>query len=172
MASSRRYELDYFTATILEWKFLLSNDQYKDIIIGSMRHFVENKKVMMHAFVIMNKHMHFPWYVIHPHKRENVQRDMLKFTSQMIIKDLRNNNTDRLQKFYVGAKDRKYQVWERNPLTVPVWSEEVLKQKLRYIHNNPVRARLCELPEDYKYSTAALYAGGVDIFGFIIPCYF
>jgi putative transposase len=71
----------------------------------------------------------------------------------------------------VGARDRKYQIWERNPLSVPLWSESVLKQKLEYLHNNPVRAGLCTLPEQYKYSTASIYNSGEDIFGFVTPIY-
>ena len=32
----------------------------------------------------------------------------------------------------------------KNALTVDLWSEKVLIQKLRYIHENPVRAGLCK----------------------------
>ena len=172
MASSRRYEADYFTATILEWKHLLANDRFKDIIVGSMRHMVEKKRAMIHAFVIMNNHMHLIWQILHPHIREDVQRDMLKFVSQTIIRELKDNSPAELADYYVGAKDRKYQIWERNPLSIPLWSEGVVKQKLAYLHNNPVRAGLCEHPENYKYSTASLYMGGEDLFGFIMPFYF
>ncbi len=30
-------------------------------------------------------------------------------------------------------------------------------QKMDYIHNNPVRAGLCKVPEEYKYSSAEHY---------------
>jgi len=140
MASGRRYEMSFFTATILEWKPLLANDRYKDIITGSMRYMVSNSKAQIHAFAIMNNHMHILWSILHPYQREDVQRDLLKFTAQTMVNDLRTNNPALLANYYVGLKDRKYQVWERNPLSVPVWSEEVLKQKLHYIHNNPVKA--------------------------------
>jgi putative transposase len=171
MASSRRYECDYFTATILEWKHLLSNDLFKDIIEDSFRFLVREERVMIHAFVIMNNHMHVIWHILHPHQRDDVQRDMQKFTSQMMLKQMRNNYTELLPDFYVGARDRKYQIWERNPLSVPLWSEAVLKQKLEYLHNNRVRAGLCTLPEQYKYSTASIYNSGEDIFGFVTPIY-
>ena len=62
-----------------------------------------------------------------------------------------------LNELLVNAKDRKHQVWERNSLGVPLWSQEVFLQKLEYIHNNPVRAGLCRYPEDYKYSSARFY---------------
>jgi putative transposase len=171
MASSRRYEADYFTATVLEWKSLLTDDRFKDIIVGSLRHMAERKRTMVHAFVIMNNHIHVIWHILHPHTREEVQRDMLKFTAQTIIRELRNEPAV-LQQYYVGARDRKYQVWERNPLAVPLWTEDVVKQKLAYLHNNPVRAGFCVYAEDYKYSTASLYSSGEDKFGFIEPFYF
>jgi hypothetical protein len=57
----------------------------------------------------------------------------------------------------VNAKDRKHQVWECNSLNIPLWSPEVFWQKLDYIHNNPVKAGLCRLAEDYKYSSERFY---------------
>lgn len=62
-----------------------------------------------------------------------------------------------LNELLVNAKDRKYQVWERNSLAVPLWKPEVFEQKLDYIHNNPVTAGICQYPEDYKYSSARFY---------------
>ena len=172
MPSARTYDVTFFTSTVLEWKFLLTNDEYKDIIIDSLRYLTEQKRIMVHAFVIMNNHLHLLWHVLHPNAKDDVQRDFQKFTAQMIIKDLRNNNPQLLQDFYVGARDRKYQIWERNPLSIGIWSEDVLRQKLAYIHNNPIRAALCTNPEDYKYSTAGLYKGDLMAWEFITPLYF
>ncbi len=67
---------------------------------------------------------------------------MLKFIAQTIIRELRANNPGELTNYYVGAIDRKYQVGQRNPLSIPLWSEDVVKQKFTYLHNNPVRAGL------------------------------
>jgi putative transposase len=59
----------------------------------------------------------------------------------------------------VNAKDRKYQIWERNPLSIDIYSRDVLLQKLDYIHNNPLQDKwkLCDKPEDYRFSSAAYY---------------
>ena len=72
-----------------------------------------------------------------------------------------------LKDYFVNAKDRQYQFWERNALSVEIWSEKVLIQKLRYIHENPVRAGLCIYPGDYKYSSALFYKTGIDNWGFL-----
>ncbi|GAB4128239.1 MAG: hypothetical protein OHK0045_15290 [Raineya sp.] len=42
--------------------------------------------------------------------------------------------------------------WERNPLSIELRSQEAFQQKLNYIHNNPLKANTCVLPEEYKYS--------------------
>jgi REP element-mobilizing transposase RayT len=167
LAALHKYELSFFTATILEWKHLLINDTYKDIITGSLKFLVADKRINVNAFVIMSNHMHLLWHIKHPHTTEAVQRDFLRYTAQMMLKDLRNDHPELQEQFRVNAKDRKYQVWERNALSVPIWTEKVLLQKLHYIHNNPVKAGLCTHPCDYKYSSAAFYEGAVDDFGFL-----
>jgi hypothetical protein len=78
----------------------------------------------------------------------------------MIIKYLRNNHKKVLEKFRVKASDRKYEIWERNALSVSLWTQVIFKQKLDYIHANPVVAGLCHFPEEYKYSSAAFYQKG------------
>ena len=105
--------------------------------------------------------------ILHGHKKENVQRDFLKFTSQTIMRDLEINHQQILEVFKVDAKDRKYQVWQRNPLSIDLWTQEVFKQKMEYIHNNPVTAQICIYPEQYKYSSAKFYETGEDEFGFL-----
>ena len=50
---------------------------------------------------------------------------------------MKENNDKELLKFEVNDSDRTYQFWERNPLSVEIYSKEIAEQKLRYIHNNP-----------------------------------
>ena len=48
----------YFTSTIYEWKPVLANDMYKDIIIESLQFLVDKKRIELNAFVIMDNHIH------------------------------------------------------------------------------------------------------------------
>lgn len=153
---SKQYP-EYITITCLEWKHLLDNDMHKDIIMNSLNFLVREARATIYAFVVMSNHLHLIWQCVGDHHRENVQRDFLRFTSQQIIKLLRNDHSPILTELEVDAKDRKHQVWERNSLSIPLWSTAVFNQKLEYIHLNPVRAGLCTYPEDYKYSSARFY---------------
>jgi REP element-mobilizing transposase RayT len=115
----------------------------------------------------MSNHIHLIWQIQPGHTKENVQRDFLKYTSQTIIRDLELNHHEVLKVFAVNAKDRKYQIWQRNPLSIDLWTKKVYIQKMEYIHNNSVTAGLCICPELYKYSSAKFYEKGEDEFGML-----
>ena len=157
----------FFTATNLEWKKLLQTDKYKDIVIESMRYLVKQKRVIIYGFVIMPNHIHLIWQLQAGQKRENIQRDFLKHIAQTIKEDMLLNNPGDLKAYLVNAKDRKYQFWERNALSVEIWSEKVFMQKLNYMHENPLRAGLCKYYLEYKYSSAMFYHTGIDNWGFL-----
>ena len=139
----------FFTATNLEWKKLLQPDKYKDIVISSMRFLVKDKRAKIFAFVIMGNHIHLIWQMMPDNDPEAVQRDFLKYTAQRIKKDLQKNYPAVLAYFKVDAKDREYQFWERNALSVELRSHPVFIQKLDYIHWNPVRAGMCTRSEEH-----------------------
>ena len=161
------HHIHFFTATILEWNHLLKEDVYKHIIIDSLNYLVANKRVRVFGFVFMSNHIHLLWRIQDGHLREDVQRDFLRFTSQQMLKALRNSENKLMQSFYVGAKDRKYQIWERNSLSIELWTEDVFLQKLEYIHQNPVRANLGFLPAEYYYSSALFYLTEKNSFQFL-----
>jgi len=165
------HHAQFFTATILEWKPLLKDDEFKDIVMNSLRYLKNEGSIKVYGFVIMPNHVHLIWQIQDGYKREHIQLRLLKFTGQQMKFKLKDGNDHRLENYRVNAKDRQYQFWERNSLSVDLWTPAVFMQKLEYIHNNPLQEKwqLCELPEDYKYSSARFYATGSDEFDLITP---
>ncbi len=159
---------EFITVTCLEWKHILKEERFKNIIITSLSFLSKEKRINVYGFVIMSNHFHLIWQMIGDHKREEVQRDFLKYTGQQILKHLRNENFELQKELLVQAKDRKYQVWQRNSLGVPLWSSVVFNQKLEYIHYNPVKAGLCKYPEDYRYSSARFYERNENDWDFLV----
>ena len=95
--------------------------------------------------------------MIYEHKPDAVQRDFLKYTAQQIKFHLQKNNPELLERAKAKAKDRTYQIWKRNALSIDIYSEEVMLQNLNYIHLNPAKAGLVTMPEQYYYSSASFY---------------
>jgi REP element-mobilizing transposase RayT len=161
--------IQFFTATILLWQKLLKQDKYKQIIIDSLDFLVKEQRVKIYGFVIMSNHIHIIWQGTTLFSLKNTQLSFLKFTAQQIKFDLEKHHPDVLPYFLVETKDRKYQFWERNALSIDIMSSEVFIQKLNYIHKNPVRAQLCELETDYKYSSAKYFMNEHHDFNFLEP---
>lgn len=163
------YHPQFFTATILEWKCLLEQDGFKNIIIESLQFLHKEQSVIIYAFVIMPNHIHLIWQIQDGFERDKIQMRFLKYTAQQMKFRMKDNNDPNLQNYKVKAKDREYQFWERNSLGIDLWTEKVFIQKLDYIHNNPVQPKwkLVIHPEDYKYSSAKFYHTGIDDFGFL-----
>jgi hypothetical protein len=131
---------------------------------------VRKEQLTVYAFVIMPNHFHAIWQLHDGVDRAVFQRDFLKFTARSILKFMKMNNDAILNKLSVDDADRKFQVWERNSLSLDIYSENFFFQKLKYIHNNPIQEkwRLAELPEDYYYSSAKFYLTGINDFEFLM----
>jgi len=159
----------FFTATILEWKLLLKDDTFKDIIINSLLFLKNEKSIVVYAYVIMPNHIHLIWHIQDGFTKEKIQQRFLKFTGQQLKFELAKTDPAQLIKYKVNAKDREYQIWERNSLSIDLWTEAVFMQKLDYIHNNPLQEKwnLAKHPDDYKYSSANFYETGIDDLGLL-----
>ena len=118
----------------------------------------------------MKNHIHLIWQTLPDSTPEMIQASFMKFTARKIKLDLVQQHPLVLEKFRVNAKDREYQFWERNPLSIDLFTNHVFMQKLEYIHWNPVKAGLCFLPEEYYYSSAKFYHTGIDNFGMLTHC--
>jgi putative transposase len=164
------HPIEFFTATNLNWLPVLANDFHKQILMEAFRRRVGTNELTVYAFVIMPNHFHIIWQVHNSIDRSSFQRDLMKFTARSMLMFMRMNDDTMLEKLIVNAKDRKYQIWERNSLSIPLYTDKVFMQKLDYIHNNPLQEKwqLSKAPEEYLYSSAKFYENGSgDDFGLL-----
>ena len=163
------YWPQFYTATCYEWLPLLDNDKYKNIIVGSLQYLVTNKRIELNAFAIMNNHIHLILQTLPDYEPSSIQLSFMKYTAQQIKFELLKDAPDLSKKCKVNKGDREYQIWKREPLGIDLFTEAVFIQKLNYIHNNPVKHpwKLCQFPEQYKYSSASFYENGKDDYNFL-----
>ncbi len=94
-------------------------------------------------------------------------RDFKKFTSKKIIQTIIEEPESRrewlleyFQKVCEHLKrEQQYKVWQDGYHAEIVETNWFIKQKVDYIHNNPVKEKTVSLPEDYYFSSARNYAG-------------
>ena len=160
--------LAYFvTATLSEFVKLLDEEGYARIIVRKLDFYREKFGFKLLAYVVMPQHIHL---VLQPGSRGNISdimRDFKKRTAKEIVDRLKEEKrTDVLNVFAEAAKryhpneKREYQVWEDRFDDVAVYSGKVLRTKIEYIHNNPMKAGLTDSQDAFLFSSARNYHAG------------
>lgn len=155
----------FVTFSVVGWINVFSREVYKEIITESLRYCIDQKGLKLHAWVIMTNHIHL---IISSEitKLEDVVRDMKKFTSKQIIKAITKNPEESRKEWMLnifsyagtGNKNNKdYQFWKQDYHPVELTTNEMLLQRLGYLHENPVRSGLVWEAWHYKYSSAIDY---------------
>lgn len=64
-----------------------------------------------------------------------------------------------IKSFCVQCKKKhsQHQVWESGNHPIDLYIPRVIRQKLRYVHYNPVEDKIVAKPKKYLYSSAANY---------------
>ena len=150
-------DLEFFTVTCLNWQTLLKEDKHKQIILESLAFLVREERIWLYAYVIMPNHMHILWRKQNDWIEKNVQQSFLKYTAQQIKFNLLENHPNELTHYTSTQSDRQFHFWERRAYRARILTRAVAEQKINYINFNPVKAGLCELPEDYLFSSAQYY---------------
>ena len=159
--------IEFFTATCLNWQPLLLPDERKQILMDSLRFMVADNRIWLYGFVIMPNHIHLMWRRKDEWVNKSTEQIFLKFTAQQIKYRLVESTPAELENYRSTQRDRLYHFWERRPYKATMYNKKVARQKIDYMHYNPVKAGLCESPMDYKFSSARYYELNEDNWGFI-----
>lgn len=161
----------FWTATIYKWYNLLQDDKLKDIIIDYLKILSGEGKISMYGFVIMPTHLHFMWQQNKFNGKEQPKGSFMKYTAHKFRAYLEQEN--KLHLYKVNAANKAHEIWQRDSMGIEIYSPAVAKQKLDYIHGNPVKGKWDLAKDDisYYYSSAKFYETGVDDFGFLNNLY-
>ncbi len=174
----RNPEGTYFVSfAVVEWIDVFSRNEYKEILLESLRYSQLNKGMEIMAWCIMTNHVHLVFRSVKDIKPEQLLGDFKRFTSRKIVKAIIENPKESrkdwlLEKFHQAAESttnvKHYQLWRHDNKPIELWSNKVISEKIRYIHNNPVVEELVFKPEQYVYSSAKDYTDGQGILENII----
>lgn len=115
---------------------------YKDEVeiktyLKYLREKIQNKDLKIVSYCMMNNHAHFLIYY-------NDINNVSKLMSQVNTKYAR---------FYNNKNSRCGIVFRNRYKSEEILTHSHLITCIKYIHNNPVKAGMCEKPEDYRYSS-------------------
>jgi REP element-mobilizing transposase RayT len=151
----------FLTCTIVEWLPLFTRPVLVDIVLNTWRYQQANQNLKLYGYVVLENHLHY--LAQSPNLAKSVS-SFKSFTARNIVDHLQHLNAEStLQRLRFAKRahklDRVYQVWQEGVHAEMVYSERVMRQKLDYIHHNPVKRGYVDLGEHWRYSSARDYQG-------------
>jgi REP element-mobilizing transposase RayT len=102
------------------------------------------------VYIIMPDHVHF---ISNPQDGRIIEfcRELKSRSAKAILK---------VNLHFIFPKDSDgYHVWQQSFKAKPLWSGWMIKQKIEYVHANPVKARLVKSTKDYYWSSFRSFYG-------------
>ncbi len=112
------------------------------------------------SYVIMPDHTHL---ILNPAGCD-ISKAMCSLKSVSARKTIiwlrESNHLSSLRKLELAVPQKRshtHAVWQKDFSSIDLWSPRFIRQKLNYIHLNPVRAGLCRHPAEWKWSSYRAY---------------
>ncbi len=155
-------DLYFVTLTVTGWIDLFSRKVYKDILVQNLHHCQQNEQLQIFSYVIMTNHLHMICRRLDADLTELLGR-FKSYTAKQLLKEIESNAFESrkdwlLHQFQFAARANKqysnYHLWQYTNHPTPLYTWDVIKQKEKYIHENPVRAGLVTDASAYLFSSA------------------
>jgi putative transposase len=170
---STRYKFDnpsgvYFISfATVGWTDVFTRMAYKDIFVESLRHCQQHKGLELYAWCLMTNHVHLVAKANGTPSMSDILRDLKKFTSKQILRAIAENPQESRREWLLtmfrnagrfNSNNTDYQFWRQDNHPIELYTAYVMKQKIDYVHENPVKEGFVEHPHEYLYSSARNYA--------------
>jgi REP element-mobilizing transposase RayT len=165
----RIYE-DYYpyflTCTVVGWLPVFTRPDTVQILYDSWQFLRDQGRLVLYGYVILENHLHL---IASSPDLSKEMGDFKSFTARRLIDYLEANGARTLLKLlhFLKARhkaDRTYQLWQEGSHPQQIQNAEMMRQKLDYIHRNPVERGYVEAPTHWRYSSARNYAGLPSLF--------
>jgi putative transposase len=159
----------FLTCTVVEWLPVFTRQETVQILFDSWRYLQSSEGFRLYGFVVLENHLHV---IAQAEDLPALWRRFKSYTARQLIERLKTSRAEALLKRMQLAhkaqrSDREHQFWQEGSHPQVIASEAVLRQKLEYIHQNPVKRGYVDEPEHWRWSSARCYAGregAVEVF--------
>lgn len=158
--------IHFITFAVVQWIDVFTRKEYVDIVLESLRFCQKNKGLNVHAWCLMTNHIHLVISTNPPNKLSDVLRDFKKFTSSQIIRAIEANSKESRKNWMLwifkkageqNERNEDYQFWQQDNHPVECTTPEILDSRIKYLHENPVKANIVRFEQDFVYSSAVDY---------------
>ena len=160
----RIYETEYpyfLICTIVGWLPLFTRREAVQIVFDSWQYLQREAQFRLFGYVILENHLHL---IASASQSATAMQRFKSYTARSIVDFLERHAARvllrQLRAHTLPHKTQsRYQVWQEGSEPKQIDRDEVMWQKLEYMHNNPVERGYVDDPLDWRYSSARNYAG-------------
>ena len=150
----------FMTCTVVGWLPVFCRTAAVQIVADSWKYRQRERGVVIFGYVILENHLH--WIARMRDPGTDVG-DFKSFTARKVIDLLAEKRESGLLSQLALHKDpkktdRPYQLWQDGSHPETLETESLLRQKLEYAHNNPLKRGYVADPTHWLYSSARNYA--------------
>jgi REP element-mobilizing transposase RayT len=160
-------EVFFITSTVVGFINIFNNKQICDVFVECLNFYQERGDFVLLAWVLMPNHFHI---IIKLGGNKNISKvigNVKRYTSRQIgrlMKSPKNwRKRNRIISSALSEPGKGTGIWKPRFDSLVINSEDILRQKIAYVHNNPVRKGLVSDPVQWRYSSASAYAGDKGI---------
>jgi REP element-mobilizing transposase RayT len=151
----------FLTCTVVGWIPVFTRPETMDIVLESWRFLQHNRGFQLFGYVILENHLHL---IASSPDLSREMKDFKSFTARRIIDLLEAQKVSLFLDQLAWRKARhktesQYQLWQEGSHPQQNQGEGMMRQKLEYMHYNPVKRGFVDEPEHWRYSSARNYAG-------------
>ncbi len=151
----------FLTCTVVDWLPVFARPALAEIVLSSLQFLQDNNRIVLYSYVLMENHLHL---IASSADLKKEIGDFKSYTARTIIDELDKERAVGLLRQLQLAKlphkkDRFHQFWQEGSHPQLIQGDEMMRQKIEYIHNNPVRKGYVDDPVHWRYSSARNYAG-------------
>ena len=153
-------DLHFITFSCYERRPLLGTVRGRNLFVKVLGEVRDQCGFLLVGYVLMPEHVHL--LVSEPKKgtpSKVVQVLKQRVSRAMRGKKRRGSGAQLSLKFPSEARGLR-RFWLKRFYDFNVWSSEKKKEKLNYIHANPVQRKLVEHPKEWPWSSWSFYASG------------
>lgn len=148
----------FLTFSCFNRRRLLDDDSAKGIVVSVLSSQLSQREGKCLGFVVMPDHVHaLVWFSVSDALGE-FMKQWKRLTSFSIKKNMLEN-----QEGYSKKMPTNDPVWQRRYYSFNVLTEDKIREKLNYMHYNPVKAGLVERAEQWQFSSARYYTHGKPV---------
>jgi putative transposase len=150
----------FLSCTVVGWLPVFTRPETVQVLLDSWQFLQDQNRLTLLGYVVLENHVHF---IASAEDLAKEVGDFKSYTARRIIGYFEERHVrtllDGLEFHKVRHKsDRQFQLWQEGSHPKVIETEAMLRQKLEYIHQNPVKRGYVSDPTHWRYSSARNYA--------------